>query len=315
MSKLMVFSGNANLALAKSVVKELCIPLGDASVAIFSDGEIMVEINENVRGKDVFIIQPTCAPTNDNLMELIVMADALRRSSAARITAVVPYFGYARQDRRVRSARVPISAKVVADMMAIVGIDRVLTVDLHAEQIQGFFDVPVDNLFGSPVLLDDINRRNYENQMVVSPDIGGVVRARAVAKQLNDCDLAIIDKRRPKANEAKVMHLIGDVKDRTCIMVDDMVDTAGTLCKAAEALKDFGAAKVVAYCTHPVLSGAAMDNLNNSVLDELVVTNTIPLSKEMLTNERIRVLDIAPMLAEAVRRVSNEESLSAMFRY
>jgi ribose-phosphate pyrophosphokinase len=315
MSKLMVFSGNANLALAKSVVKELCIPLGDATVAQFSDGEIMVELNENVRGKDVFIIQPTCAPTNDNLMELIVMADALRRSSAARITAVVPYFGYARQDRRVRSARVPISAKVVADMMAIVGIDRVLTVDLHAEQIQGFFDVPVDNLFGSPVLLDDINRRNYENQMVVSPDIGGVVRARAVAKQLNDCDLAIIDKRRPKANEAKVMHLIGDVKDRTCIMVDDMVDTAGTLCKAAEALKDFGAAKVVAYCTHPVLSGAAMDNLNNSVLDELVVTNTIPLSKEMLTNERIRVLDIAPMLAEAVRRVSNEESLSAMFRY
>ncbi len=315
MSKLMVFSGNANLALAKSVVKELCIPLGDATVAQFSDGEIMVELNENVRGKDVFIIQPTCAPTNDNLMELIVMADALRRSSAARITAVVPYFGYARQDRRVRSARVPISAKVVADMMAIVGIDRVLTVDLHAEQIQGFFDVPVDNLFGSPVLLDDINRRNYENQMVVSPDIGGVVRARAVAKQLNDCDLAIIDKRRPKANEAKVMHLIGDVKDRTCIMVDDMVDTAGTLCKAAEALKDFGAAKVVAYCTHPVLSGAAMDNLNNSVLDELVVTNTIPLSKEMLSNERIRVLDIAPMLAEAVRRVSNEESLSAMFRY
>lgn len=315
MSKLMVFSGNANLALAKSVVKELCIPLGDATVAQFSDGEIMVELNENVRGKDVFIIQPTCAPTNDNLMELIVMADALRRSSAARITAVVPYFGYARQDRRVRSARVPISAKVVADMMAIVGIDRVLTVDLHAEQIQGFFDVPVDNLFGSPVLLDDINRRNYENQMVVSPDIGGVVRARAVAKQLNDCDLAIIDKRRPKANEAKVMHLIGDVKDRTCIMVDDMVDTAGTLCKAAEALKDFGAAKVVAYCTHPVLSGAAMENLNNSVLDELVVTNTIPLSKEMLSNERIRVLDIAPMLAEAVRRVSNEESLSAMFRY
>jgi len=314
-SKLMVFSGNANLALAKSVVQELCIPLGDVTVAQFSDGEIMVELNENVRGKDVFIIQPTCAPTNDNLMELIVMADALRRSSASRITAVVPYFGYARQDRRVRSARVPISAKVVADMMAVVGIDRVLTVDLHAEQIQGFFDVPVDNLFGSPVLLDDINRQQYENQMIVSPDIGGVVRARAVAKQLNDCDLAIIDKRRPKANEAKVMHLIGDVKGRTCIMVDDMVDTAGTLCKAAEALKEFGAAKVVAYCTHPVLSGAALDNLANSVLDELVVTNTIPLAKEMQDNERIRVLDIAPMLAEAVRRVSNEESLSAMFRY
>lgn len=314
-SKLMVFAGNANLDLARAVVKELCIPLGDATVAQFSDGEIMVELNENVRGKDVFIIQPTCAPTNDNLMELIVMADAVRRSSAARVTAVVPYFGYARQDRRVRSARVPISAKVVADMMAVVGIDRVLTVDLHAEQIQGFFDVPVDNLFGSPVLLDDIETQQYDNPIVVSPDIGGVVRARAIAKQLNDCDLAIIDKRRPKANVAKVMHLIGDVKDKTCIMVDDMVDTAGTLCKAAEALKEFGAAKVVAYCTHPVLSGAALDNLNNSELDELVVTNTIPLSKEMKACDRVRVLDIAPMLAEAVRRVSNEESLSAMFRY
>lgn len=315
MSKLMVFAGNANLELARAVVKELSIPLGDATVAQFSDGEISVELNENVRGKDVFIIQPTCAPTNDNLMELIVMADAVRRSSAARVTAVVPYFGYARQDRRVRSARVPISAKVVADMMAVVGIDRVLTVDLHAEQIQGFFDVPVDNLFGSPVLLDDIEKQEYENPIVVSPDIGGVVRARAIAKQLNDCDLAIIDKRRPKANVAKVMHLIGDVKDKTCIMVDDMVDTAGTLCKAAEALKEFGASKVVAYCTHPVLSGSALDNLNGSELDELVVTNTIPLSKAMKDCGKVRVLDIAPMLAEAVRRVSNEESLSAMFRY
>lgn len=314
MSRLMVFTGNANPSLAQAVVDQLSIPLGDVTVTQFSDGEVSVELNENVRGKDVFIIQPTCAPTNDNLMELLVMADAVRRSSASRVTAVVPYFGYARQDRRVRSARVPISAKVVANMMATVGIDRVLTVDLHAEQIQGFFDIPVDNLFGSPILLDDIERQNYENPIVVSPDIGGVVRARAVAKQLNDADLAIIDKRRAKANVAQVMHLIGDVTGKTCIMVDDMVDTAGTLCKAAQALKEHGALKVVAYCTHAVLSGPAIENIRNSHLDALVVTDTIPLSQEAKECAQIRTLQSAPMLAEAVRRVSNEESLSAMFR-
>ncbi|MGK0441872.1 MAG: ribose-phosphate pyrophosphokinase, partial [Pseudohongiellaceae bacterium] len=300
--------------LAQKVSEQLHIPLGDANVTQFSDGEIAVEINENVRGADVFIIQSTCAPTNDNLMELIVMIDALRRASAGRVTAVVPYFGYARQDRRVRSSRVPISAKVVADMMTGVGVDRVLTVDLHAEQIQGFFDVPVDNVYGSPVLLDDINKQNYQNMVVVSPDIGGVVRARAVAKQLNDCDLAIIDKRRPQANEAQVMHLIGEVKGRTCILVDDMVDTAGTLCKAAAALKENGAEKVVAYCTHPVLSGKALENLRNSVLDELVVTDTIPLSDEAKALSTIRQLTMANLLAESVRRVSNEESISALFR-
>ncbi|WP_200821372.1 ribose-phosphate pyrophosphokinase [Oceanicoccus sp. KOV_DT_Chl] len=314
MSKLMVFTGNANPQLAQMIAAQLHVPLGDADVTKFSDGEIAVEINENVRGADVFIIQPTCQPTNDNLMELIVMIDAMRRSSAGRITAVVPYFGYARQDRRVRSSRVPISAKVVADMMTGVGVDRVLTVDLHAEQIQGFFDVPVDNVYGSPVLLDDINSQNYENMVVVSPDIGGVVRARAVAKQLDDCDLAIIDKRRPQANEAQVMHIIGEVKDRTCILVDDMVDTAGTLCKAAAALKEHGAAKVVAYTTHPVLSGKALDNLNNSQLDELVVTDTIPLTTEAQACDKIRVLTMANLLAESVRRVSNEESISALFR-
>ena len=274
MSKLMVFTGNANSQLAEQVAAQLHLPLGEADVGQFSDGEVAIEIKENVRGADVFIIQSTCQPTNDNLMELIVMIDAMRRSSAGRITAVVPYFGYARQDRRVRSSRVPISAKVVADMMTGVGVDRVLTVDLHAEQIQGFFDVPVDNVYGSPVLLDDINIQEYPNMVVVSPDIGGVVRARAVAKQLNDCDLAIIDKRRPQANEAQVMHIIGEVEGRTCVLVDDMVDTAGTLCKAAAALKENGAAKVVAYCTHPVLSGKALDNLNGSQLDELVVTDT-----------------------------------------
>lgn len=310
----MVFTGNANPALAEKVVDQLHIPLGDATVGKFSDGEISVELNENVRGKDVFILQPTCAPTNDNLMEILVMADALRRASAGRITAVVPYFGYARQDRRVRSARVPITAKVVADMMCSVGIDRVLTVDLHAEQIQGFFDVPVDNVYGSPILIDDIEAQNYENLMVVSPDIGGVVRARAIAKQLNDLDLAIIDKRRPKANISQVMHIIGDVKDRTCLVVDDMVDTAGTLCKAAQALKEFGAAKVVAYCTHPVLSGNAINNINSSQLDELVVTDTIPLRPEAEASPRIRQLTMANLLAESVRRVNNEESISAMFR-
>lgn len=312
-SNLIVFSGNATPELAKKVASHLHVPLGDAEVGQFSDGEISVEINENVRGSDVFLIQSTCAPTNDSIMELLVMADALRRASAGRITAVMPYFGYARQDRRVRSARVPITAKVVADMITTVGIDRVLTVDLHADQIQGFFDIPVDNVYGSPVLLNDIKKQNYENLMVVSPDVGGVVRARAVAKQLNDCDLAIIDKRRPKANTSQVMHIIGEVEGRNCILVDDMVDTAGTLCKAAEALKDHGATKVVAYATHAVLSGAAIDNLNQSKMDELVITDTIPLSKAGKACNRIRQLSLAPMLAECVRRINNEESLSAMF--
>ncbi len=314
MAQMMVFTGNANPDLARKVAERLHIPLGDATVGSFSDGEIMVEINENVRGGDIFVLQSTCAPTNDNLMELVFMIDALRRSSAGRITAVVPYFGYSRQDRRVRSARVPISARVAADMLSGVGVDRVLTVDLHAEQIQGFFDVPVDNVYGSPVLLDDIERQNYENLMVVSPDIGGVVRARAVAKQLGDTDLAIIDKRRPAANVAQVMHIIGEVKDRTCILVDDMVDTAGTLCKAAQALKDHGAKKVIAYCTHPVLSGKAIENVEQSQLDELIVTDTIPLGDAAKNCPRIRQLTIANMLAEAMRRVSNEESISAMFR-
>jgi len=309
----MVFTGNANPKLAQQIVDRLGLPLGDASVGKFSDGEVTVELNENVRGRDVFVVQSTCAPTNDNLIEMIVMVDALRRASAGRITAVVPYFGYARQDRRVRSARVPITAKVVADMMVGVGVDRVLTVDLHAEQIQGFFDVPVDNVYGSPVLLDDINQQNYDSPIVVSPDIGGVVRARAIAKQLG-VDLAIIDKRRPKANVAEVMNLIGDVEGRTCILVDDMVDTAGTLCGAAKALKSFGAQKVVAYCTHPVLSGKALDNINASELDEMIVADSIPLSAEAQNCDRIRQLTLSKMLAEAMRRLSNEESLSAMFR-
>jgi len=312
-SKLMVFTGNANPELAKLVVERLDIPMGDAVVGKFSDGESTIELNENVRGKDVFIIQPTCAPTNDNLMELLLMSDCLRRASAARITAVVPYFGYARQDRRPRSARVPISARAVADMMSTAGVDRLLTVDLHADQIQGFFDIPVDNVYGSPVLLDDLERQNYEDLIVVSPDIGGVVRARAIAKQM-DVDLAIIDKRRPKANVSEVMNIIGDVKDRTCVLVDDMVDTAGTLCHAAKALKEFGAKKVVAYCTHPVLSGPAVERLANADLDELVVTDTIPLSEAAKTIGCIRQLTIAGLLAEAVRRVNNEESISAMFR-
>lgn len=315
MSKLVVFTGNANPELATKVVKHLQLPLGKATVGKFSDGEVMVEINENVRGKDVFIIQSTCAPTNDNLMELAVMIDALRRSSAGRITAVIPYFGYARQDRRVRSARVAITAKVVADIITTVGVDRVLTVDLHADQIQGFFDIPVDNVYGTPVLLSDIQSKHYKDLVVVSPDVGGVVRARAFAKALNDSDLAIIDKRRPKANEAQIMHIIGDVKDRTCIVVDDIVDTAGTLCKAAEALKKHGAKNVVAYCTHAVLSGAAIDNIQNSQLDELVVTDTIPLSERGKNCANIRQLSMASVLAETLRRINNEESLSAMFEY
>lgn len=312
MSKLMVFAGNAHPELARKVAESLDNRLGHATVGQFSDGEITVEINENVRGKDVFVLQSTCEPTNDNLMELILMVDALRRASATRITAVVPYFGYARQDRRIRSARVPISAKVVADMMVKAGVDRVMTMDLHADQIQGFFDVPVDNVYGSPILLDDIERQNYDDVIVVSPDIGGVVRARAVAKQL-DVELAIIDKRRPKANTAQVMHIIGEVKDRTCILVDDMVDTAGTLCKAAEALKKHGAARVVAYATHPILSGPAVDNIDESVLDEVVITDTIPLNERAHQSGKIRQLTVAGLIAEAIRRVSNEESVSAMF--
>lgn len=312
MADLMVFTGNANPELAHKIVNKLGIPLGDATVGKFSDGEILVELHDNVRGRDVFVVQPTCAPTNDNIMEIMVMVDALHRASAGRITAVVPYFGYARQDRRVRSSRIPISAKVVADMFATVGIDRVLTVDLHAEQIQGFFNVPVDNVYASPVLLADIEQQGFEDLIVVSPDIGGVVRARAVAKQL-DIDLAIIDKRRPAANVAEVMNLIGEVENRTCLLVDDMVDTAGTLCNAAAALKDRGAKKVVAYCTHPVLSGPAVERINASQLDELVVTDSIPLHDDARNSPTIRVLTISTMLAEAMRRISNEESLSAMF--
>ena len=311
---MMVFTGNANPELAQKVASRLYLSLGKAKVGKFSEGEVAVELNENVRGKDVFVLQSTCAPTNDNLMELIVMIDALRRASATRITAVVPYFGYARQDRRVRSSRVPITAKVVADMMVTVGVDRVLTVDLHAEQIQGFFTCPVDNVYGSPVLNDDIQACNYDNLMVVSPDIGGVVRARAIAKQLNEADLAIIDKRRPGPNEAQVMNLIGEVEERTCLLVDDMVDTAGTLCKAADALKESGAAKVVAYCTHAVLSGNALENVQNSQLDELIVTDTIPLSEDAKAISKIRQLTIADLLAESMRRVANEESISALFQ-
>ncbi len=313
MPYLAIFSGNAHPALAKDVTDHLHIPLGRADVNRFSDGEIAVEIQENVRGKDVFILQPTCVPTNDNLMEIMVMADALRRASAGRITAVMPYFGYARQDRRPRSARVPISAKVVADMLNIVSIDRVVTVDLHSDQIQGFFDIPVDNIYGTPVLLKDLKEQKYDNLMVVSPDVGGVVRARAMAKSLGIADLAIIDKRRAKANESEVMHLIGDVRDRDCVIVDDMVDTAGTLAKAAAALKSHGARRVVAYITHPVLSGKAIENINSSDLDEIVVTDTIPLNDAAKACEKIRQVSIAPMLAEALRRINNEESLSAMF--
>lgn len=311
-NNLMVFTGNANPALADKIAKHLGIPLGDATVNKFSDGEINVEIKENVRGKDVFLIQSTCEPTNDSLMELLLMSDAMHRASANRITAVVPYFGYARQDRRVRSSRVAISAKVVADMISAVGVHRLLTVDLHAEQIQGFFSIPVDNVYGSPLLIEDIERQNYKNLTVVSPDVGGVVRARAVAKQLN-VELAIIDKRRPQANEAQVMHIIGEVKDRTCLIVDDMVDTAGTLCKAATALKEQGAARVIAYCTHPVLSGNAYQNISESDLDSLVVTDTIPLGEKFAQCGKVRQLSMAKLLAEAIRRVSNEESISAMF--
>ena len=312
-SRMMVFTGNANPALAKAVAGHLNLPIGKAAVGRFSDDEIMVEIHENVRGKDVFIIQPTCRPTNDHLMELLVLVDAVRRASAGRVTTVIPYFGYSRQDRRPRSARVPITAKVVANMFSSVGTDRVLTVDLHADQIQGFFDLPVDNVYSSPILLGDIWRLEDPKLMVVSPDVGGVVRARALAKQLDDADLAIIDKRRPRANVSEVMNIIGDVKNRTCVIIDDLVDTAGTLCKAASALKEHGAARVAAYCTHPVLSGNAVKNIEASLLDELVVTDTIPLNEAASACSRIRQLSIAEMLAETMRRISEEESVSSLF--
>lgn len=310
-----LFAGNAIPELANRIAQRLYTNLGDAFVGKFSDGEISIQINENVRGGDIFIIQSTCYPTNDNLMELVVMIDALRRASAGRITAVMPYFGYARQDRRVRSARVPITAKVIADFLSSVGVDRILTVDLHAEQIQGFFDVPVDNVFGSPVLLEDIIQINLNNPIVVSPDIGGVIRARAIAKLLNDTDMAIIDKRRPRSNTAQIMHVIGDVLGRDCILIDDMIDTGSTLCKAAEELKERGAKKVIAYATHPIFSGDANKNLCNSVLDEVVVCDTIPLSKEIKSISKVRTLTLSSMLAEAIRRISNEESISAMFEY
>ncbi|MFZ1575923.1 MAG: ribose-phosphate diphosphokinase [Chromatiaceae bacterium] len=312
-SQLMVFSGNANPALAAEIATYLALPLGKAVLGQFSDGEVMAEIQENVRGRDVFVVQPTSAPTNNHLMELLVMIDALRWASAKRITAVIPYFGYARQDRRPRSARVPITARLVAKMLADAGAHRVLTVDLHADQIQGFFDIPVDNVYASPILLGDVWRQKYPNLLVVSPDVGGVVRARALAKRLDGAELAIIDKRRPRPNEAKVMNIIGDVVGHSCVIIDDLVDTAGTLCQAAAALKDHGASRVVAYCTHPVLSGRAVENINESRLDELVVTNTIPLRPEALACGRIRQLSIGELLAETMRRVSSEESVSSLF--
>ncbi len=311
-NSLMVFSGNANARLAADVAKELNIDLGRAHVGRFSDGEVSVELQEHVRGRDVFVLQSTCAPSNDNLMELLVMVDTLKRASAGRITAAIPYFGYARQDRRSRSMRVPIAAKLVANMLVAAGVDRVLTMDLHAEQIQGFFDIPVDNVYGLPILLDDIKKQNYENPLVVSPDHGGVVRARSLAKRL-ECELAIIDKRRPKANVTEVMNIIGEVEGRTCVIMDDMVDTAGTLCKAATALKEHGALKVVAYCTHPVLSGAAVERVNNSDLDALVVTDTIPLREDAQQCPRIRQLSVAEIMAEIIRRISNEDSVSSLF--
>ncbi len=309
---LMVFTGNANPKLAESVAQHLDIKLGRATVARFSDGEVMVELLENVRGKDVFILQSSCAPTNDNLMEVMVMADALKRASAGRITAAMPYFGYARQDRRPRSARVAITAKLVADMLTSAGVNRLLTMDLHSDQIQGFFDIPVDNIYASPILLADVWRQNYPNLIVVSPDVGGVVRARALAKQL-DADLAIIDKRRPKPNVSKVMNIIGEVSGRTCLIMDDMVDTANTLCEAAKALKEKGAVRVLAYCTHPVLSGSAVERIENSAIDELVVTDTIPLSEVAKNCRRIRQLSTAELMAETIRRINNEESVSSLF--
>jgi ribose-phosphate pyrophosphokinase len=314
MSGLMLFSGSANRALAESIATRLNIELGDATVGRFNDGEVNAEIHENVRGHDVFLLQPTCAPTNDNLMELMIMADAIRRASATRVTAVIPYLGYARQDRRPRSARVSISAKVVADMLGSVGIDRMLTVDLHSDQIQGFFNMPVDNVYGSPVLVDHMVSAALTKPIIVSPDVGGVVRARAIAKQANDLDLAIIDKRRPQPNESRVMNVIGDVSGKTCVLVDDLVDTAGTLCTAAEALKREGALQVHAYITHAVLSGNSIDRIDKSELDAMIVTDTIPLSKAALACRKITQLSLAGILAESIRRVSNEESISEMFR-
>ncbi|WP_186155009.1 ribose-phosphate pyrophosphokinase [Burkholderia gladioli] len=309
---LMVFTGNANPALAQKVVDNLGIPLGKAMVSRFSDGEIQVEIQENVRGKDCFVLQSTCAPTNDNLMELMIMVDALKRASAGRITAAIPYFGYARQDRRPRSARVAISAKIVANMLEIAGVERIITMDLHADQIQGFFDIPVDNIYATPILLGDLRKQNHPDLLVVSPDVGGVVRARALAKQLN-CDLAIIDKRRPKANVAEVMNIIGEVEGRTCVIMDDMVDTAGTLCKAAQVLKQRGAKRVFAYATHPVLSGGAATRIDASELDELVVTDTIPLSAESLGCAKIRALSSADLLAETFARIRRGDSVMSLF--
>jgi len=310
--RMRIFTGNANPNLAQAVCRHLNISLGRCEVGRFSDGEVMVELMENVRGRDVFVLQSTCVPTNDNLMEIMVMVDALKRASAARITAAIPYFGYARQDRRPRSARVAITAKVVADMLSTVGVDRVMVMDLHADQIQGFFNIPVDNIYATPILLGDLWKRDYQNLIVVSPDVGGVVRARAIAKRL-DSDLAIIDKRRPKANVSEVMNIIGDVEGRTCVIMDDMVDTANTLCKAASALKERGAVKVVAYCTHPVLSGGAVGRIAQSDLDELVVTDTIPLSAEAQALPRVRQLSCAQLLAETMTRISNEESVSSLF--
>jgi ribose-phosphate pyrophosphokinase len=309
---LMVFTGNANPKLAEAVVKHLGIPLGKALVGRFSDGEVQVEIQENVRGKHVFILQSTCAPTNDNLMELMVMVDALKRASARRITAAVPYFGYARQDRRPRSARVAITAKVVANMLEVAGVERVLTMDLHADQIQGFFDIPVDNIYASPVLLEDLRKKNYSHLLVVSPDVGGVVRARALAKQLNT-DLAIIDKRRPKANVAEVMNIIGEVEGRNCVIMDDMIDTGGTLCKAAQVLKERGAKQVFSYCTHPVLSGGAAARIADSALDEVVVTDTIPLREDAIKCGKIRQLSTAPLLAETFTRIVRGDSIMSLF--
>jgi ribose-phosphate pyrophosphokinase len=312
LDRLTVFAGNANPKLAQDVVGHLRLPLGRAKVGRFSDGEVMVEILENVRGKDVFVLQSLCAPTNDHLMELLVMVDALKRASAGRVTATIPYMGYARQDRRPSSARVPITAKVVANMMASVGVDRVLTMDLHSEQIQGFFDMPVDNIYSGPLMLGDVWKHSYQNLVAVSPDVGGVVRARALAKRL-EADLAIIDKRRPKPNVANVMHIIGEVEGRTCVIIDDMVDTANTLCAGAAALKENGAEKVLAYCTHAVLSGPAVERINNSVMDELVVTDTIPLREDARSSRKIRVLTIASLLAETMRRISEEASVSSLF--
>ena len=313
MSTMMIFTGNSNPELALKISSHLQLPMGKANVGTFSDGETMVEVLENVRGKDVFVIQSTCAPANNNLMELLTMADALRRSSAARITAVLPYFGYARQDRRVRAARVPITAKVVADMMASVGICRVLTADLHADQIQGFFYMPVDNVYSTPIMLEDIKQQHLGNLMVVSPDVGGVVRARAMAKRLDDAELTIIDKRRSGPNKSEVMHIIGEPSGKHCIIIDDIVDTAGTMCSAAKELKKSGAISVRAYITHPVLSGSAIENITNSSLDEVVVTDTIPLTEEGLRCKKIRVISLADMLAQAIKRVNVEESVSSMF--